>query len=120
MHESLIFGDMKHKMQQEDINMPKSIVNLTMPLVVSEMEQVLEAYPPYPEQQIFADSDLRQELIAYVLTRIPNKHVAVEASGESASAAEAIFHPMEIKLKIEDFIHQGIRHILQKYECLLR
>lgn len=56
--------------------MSKSIVNLTIPWVVAEIEQVLETYPHHPYQQAFANPDLRQELIAYVLTRIHNVYVA--------------------------------------------
>jgi hypothetical protein len=98
---------------------PKSIVNLTMLVVCAEIEEVVETHYHYPYQRVFANSDLRQELIAYVLTRVRNVHIAVETGEESRINADTLPHLTEIKLQIEDFVHQGIRHILQKYESLM-
>lgn len=99
--------------------MPKAIVNLTMIVVAAEIEQIVETHYHYPYQQIFTHSDLRQELIAYVLTRVRNVHITVPEGEESQITAELVPHLTEITLQIEDFIHQGIRHILQKYKSLI-
>ncbi|NJL42197.1 MAG: hypothetical protein HC899_40395, partial [Leptolyngbyaceae cyanobacterium SM1_4_3] len=90
-----------------------------MLVVVAEIEEIIATHYHYPYQHIFANPDLRQELIAYILTRIRNVHVAVEKGEESCVNAETIPCLTEIKLQIEDFIHQGIRHILQKYGNLI-
>jgi hypothetical protein len=99
--------------------MPKSIVNLTNLIVRKEIEQAVKIHYHFPYQHIFANPDLRQELIAYVLTRVRNVHVAVEIGEESHINAEAVPCLTEIRLQIEDFIHQGIHHILQKYRSLV-
>ncbi|NJO74903.1 MAG: hypothetical protein HC833_14745 [Leptolyngbyaceae cyanobacterium RM1_406_9] len=99
--------------------MPKTIVNLTMLLVDTEVEYILGMYPPYPEQQVFANFDLRQELIAYVLSRVRNVHVTVEEGEESKVSPERFPCLTEIKLQIENFIHEGIRYVLQKYRNLM-
>lgn len=99
--------------------MPKSIVNLTKLIVCAEIEQVVGTHYHFPYQYIFAHPDLRQELIAYVLTRVRNVHVAVEAGEESRIYAESVPCLTEIKLQIEDCIHQGICHVLQKYRSLV-
>jgi hypothetical protein len=104
---------------REDAIMPKAIVNLTMFVVDAEIEYIVETYYHPPYQYIFADSDLRQELIAYVLTRIRNVHITVEKGKELWINAETMPCLTEIKLQIEDLIHQGIYHILQKYESLM-
>ncbi len=49
----------------------KTVVNLTQQSVLGEIESVLDTYPYQPYQQAFAIPDLRQELIAFVLSRIP-------------------------------------------------
>lgn len=97
--------------------MAKSIVNLTTLVVCAEVEEIVETQ--YPYQRIFANSDLRQELIAYVLTRVRNIHITVENEEESQITAETVPYLTELKLQIEDCIHQGICHILQKYKSLV-
>jgi hypothetical protein len=64
--------------------MSKTLINLTTPLVISEIEQVLITYPHHPYQQAFANPDLRQELIAYVLTRVQNIYTVCEDSNNPA------------------------------------
>lgn len=48
------------------------VVNLTQQSIVGEIESVLNTYPSHPYQQAFAIPDLRQELITFVLNRIPS------------------------------------------------
>ncbi|MBD3883688.1 hypothetical protein IFO70_18135 [Phormidium tenue FACHB-886] len=95
--------------------MPKSIANLTMLVVCAEIEQITDTHYHYPYPYIFAHSDLRQELIAYVLTRVRNVHITVEQEKEADINAETTPCPTEIKLQIEDLIHQGVHYVLQKY-----
>lgn len=94
--------------------MSKSIVNLTMLVVCTEIEQITETHYHYPYHYVFANPDLRQELIAYVLTRVRNVHITVEKEKEADIDAEAVPYLTEVKLQIEDLIHQGIYYILQK------
>lgn len=93
--------------------MPKTIVNLTLQAVVTEIETVLDSYPYQPYQQAFAIPDLRQELIAYVLSRIPCTFSAIE---EKAMSHGSRFHHhcLEQQLHLESLIHQGICSLLQE------
>lgn len=96
--------------------MSKTIVNLTTPFVITQVEQVLETYPDYPEQHVFANPDVRQDLIAYVLTRIHSIYITIE-EGETAEMMDTIgSHPMETQSQIQAFIHEGIRHVMQANE----
>jgi len=96
--------------------MQKNLVNITLAVVTEEVEIILESYPKYPDQEAFSPSGLRQDLIAYVLSRVPNKYIAID-SGESVSN-----HTVQVRcsseqlLRIEDLIHTGIRDLLDSYE----
>jgi hypothetical protein len=98
--------------------MSKSIVNLTIPLVVAEVEKALKTYPHYPYQQLFANPDLHQELVAYVLTRIHSVYVAVDEGEKIANDIETISDSTETQACLESFIHQGIHYILQQHQAL--
>jgi hypothetical protein len=98
--------------------MSKSITNLTTPLVVSEIEQVLGSYPHHPYQQAFANPDSRQELVAYVLTRVHNVFAVVDEGKTIASDVEALPDLAEIQPQLASFIHQGIHDILQQHPIL--
>jgi hypothetical protein len=45
--------------------------------------------------------------------------ITVETGEESRINAETTPYLTEIKLQIQDYIHQSIRHILQEYKNLL-
>lgn len=92
--------------------MAKTIVNLTLPVVVEQIETVLEAYPDRPYQQAFAIPDLRQELIAYVLSRVSNYYTVVE---EQLTQVQPAICSLEQKLQIETLVTRGIQDILQQH-----
>ena len=48
--------------------MSKTIANLTLPVVVQEIEKVLGTYTDHPYQKAFSMPELRQKLIVYVLS----------------------------------------------------
>ncbi len=93
--------------------MSKTIVNLTLPLVIDEVESILDTYPYHPYQQAFAIPDLRQKLLAYILSRTYNHYAAVERGAELQTDPK-FSHPLEHQLEIEDLIRQGIQHTLQE------
>lgn len=92
--------------------MAKTIVNLTQPIVTQEVEEVLSSYPDRPYQQAFAIPDLRQKLIAYVMTRSQVAYTAVEE--EVNLNPDAFRLSLEERLQMEALIHQGIHQILQE------
>jgi hypothetical protein len=88
------------------------IVNLTMPVVLEEVDRILRSYPYYPYQQVFALPSLRQKLVTYVLSRVPGLYTVVEDSDPSRSNVTARYCTAEQKQQINQLLHQGIEHII--------
>lgn len=96
--------------------MSKTIVNLTIPLVVEEVERILETYPHHPYQQAFANPDLRQALIAYVLCRHSNQYITVdEEQQEECLNSQSLHLSFEDSDRLENTIHEGIADVLQNH-----
>lgn len=94
--------------------MTKTLVNLTYQAVVAEIESVLEDYPYYPYQQAFAIPDLRQELTAYVLSRISCAYGVLEEQQVRSLDYKSPHRCLEQQLQLENLIHQGIYSLLQE------
>ncbi|MBD2678304.1 MULTISPECIES: hypothetical protein [Nostoc] len=100
----------------------KTVVNLTQQSVIGEIESVLDTYPYHPYQQAFAMPDLRQELIAFVLNRIPSFYSVIsdgniplaEAEQESLLNYQLPRKRLEQQLHLQNLIHQGICSIVQE------
>lgn len=98
--------------------MQKTLVNLTLSVVTEEVEIILESYPKHPYQQAFSPSGLRQDLIAYVLSRVPNTYTAIEASESVSNQRVQVRCSSEQLLHIEKLIHTGIRDVLHSYHSI--
>jgi hypothetical protein len=90
----------------------KTIVNLTELEIIEEIETVVETYPHHPYQQVFAIPELRQELMAYVLSHTNNRYVVVEEGQEEA--LRPLPCSKDQRLSIEELIRQGIEKTMQK------
>ncbi|AFZ18846.1 hypothetical protein [Allocoleopsis franciscana] len=95
--------------------MSKQLVNLTLPVVTEEIENILETYPAHPYQQVFSAAGLRQDLIAYVLSRVPNTYTVIEETQSSLNPTLLPHYSSERLLNIEHWIHLGIRDVLHVY-----
>lgn len=93
--------------------MYQKIVNLTVSEVVDEIESVLETYPHHPYQQAFSVPNLRQELIAYVLSRISNRYAVCDR--DSNSEQQDSRTSSQTRNSQVAVIHQGIRQIFLKH-----
>jgi Late competence development protein ComFB len=91
--------------------MAKTIVNLTMPVVVEEIENILDSYQHHPYQEAFKIPDLYQELMAYVLSRVRSRYVVADEQERSALITKSRLVPLEEKLHIESVIYDGIQHV---------
>lgn len=93
--------------------MSYELINLTLPMVIQEIEDVLNEYPEHPYQIAFSIHEFRQKLIAYVLSQVPNQYAIVE---EPAPASRPIRHSSLIaeRLYLETVIRGGILHILRE------
>ncbi|MCZ0292578.1 hypothetical protein OZH72_22750, partial [Escherichia coli] len=66
--------------------MSQTIINLDLPFILSAIETILETYPHHPYQQAFAHPARKQDLIAYVLSRVMSSYVAIEDEESPAIA----------------------------------
>jgi hypothetical protein len=105
----------------------QTVVNLTKESVVREIESVLGTYAYNPYQATFAIPELRQELIVFVLSRIPCfynvefgrefplQHITTDCSVDEKFPRS----PLEQKLHLQNLIHHGIFAIMQDKSSLI-
>ncbi|WP_254173533.1 late competence development ComFB family protein [Planktothrix pseudagardhii] len=91
--------------------MENKLLNLTLPFVIEEIENILETYPKSLHQETFSANNLRQELVAYVLSRVPNKYIVVDKTENLEQTKLSIAYSSQRLLDIEYYIHLGIRDI---------
>jgi len=94
--------------------MTTKIFNITNQIVVREIEDVLDTYPHHPYQKAFAIPNLRQKLIAYILSQVRNIYIAIEEGEELRIGPNFLSRSLEQRPHIESVIRQGIVHILQE------
>ena len=86
-----------------------TLINQTQSIIEREISEVLETYPNHPYQQIFAHPDRRQELLAYVLNRVPSLYTSVDITSPEFMLAS----PTAILVNVETTIHRGISQLLR-------
>ena len=94
--------------------MSHELINLTLPVVIANIENVLEDYPEYPYQIAFSLPELRQRLLAHVLTHTPNRYTV---AGEKLTPLDPKFsyhYSMQERIRMENLIHGSILHILRE------
>jgi hypothetical protein len=94
--------------------MSHGLINLTLPTVVQEIEDVLDEYPPHPYHAAFAIHELRQKLIAHVLSHIPNRYTVEGVQEPTTNLKARHVSPLAERLHMEMFIRAGILHILRE------
>jgi hypothetical protein len=93
--------------------MTKTLVNLTITLVLKKIENILETYTHHPYQEAFANPDIRQTLVAYILSRVPNQYITLdEAEKPEFFCSESLERSLESTSHIESIIHEGIKKVL--------
>ncbi|PSB00770.1 hypothetical protein [Merismopedia glauca] len=94
--------------------MSHELINLTLPIVTQEIEDVLEEYPEYPYQSAFLMPELRLQLIAHVLSQIPNRYEVkgIQKSSNNGQARHSSL--LKERLGMEMLIRGGILHILRE------
>ncbi len=94
--------------------MSYELINLTLPVVIAEIENVLEDYPEYPYQIAFSLPELRQRLLAHVLSHTPNCYTV---QGENLTLKDPKFlypSPVQEKIRMGNLIHGGILDLLRE------
>ncbi|WP_016952754.1 hypothetical protein [Anabaena sp. PCC 7108] len=100
----------------------KTAIKLTHKSVIGEIESVLDTYPYQPYQQVFAIPDLRQELVSFVINRLPGFYSETSDSQtpladdkkDSCLNHKLSRNPLEQQLHLQHLIHQGIFSIIQE------
>ena len=94
--------------------MSHELVNQTLPVIIQEIEYVLDDYPEYPYQSAFSIPELRQQLVAHILSNVPNSYVV---KGVEESFGNLKVHhpsPLQERLRREMVIRGSILHILRE------
>ena len=93
--------------------MSYELINLTLPLVVTQIENVLDDYPPSPYQLAFSLPEMRQRLVAHVLTYTPNRYV-VQGEKLILKSPKICQPSIQERVQMETLIHAGILHLLRE------
>lgn len=94
--------------------MAYKLINLTLPLVIKQVQDILDDYPEHPYQVAFSIYELRQKLIAHVLSQIPNIHT-VEGVQELPTDPKLLYpSSLEQRLYMETLIRGSILHLLRE------
>ena len=91
----------------------KKLVNLTLFIVKEELENYKLAGCDREKLKILSDPELVQELLAYILSRIPNIYAAVTPE-QLLEKCQNTGKSLEQRMRIETLIEGGIASILQK------
>jgi hypothetical protein len=94
--------------------MSYEIINLARPIVIQEIENVLEDYPEYPYQVAFSIDELRQKLIAHVLNHLPYRYSAIENGPKSVRTPNSLFPSLAQRLRLNVLIRGSILHLLRE------
>lgn len=95
--------------------MSKTIVNLSVSAVNSEVTHILEEYPREPYQELFAEPNLRQKLIVHVLSRMPGLYAVVQEEADLPTSADCPLMAEAEQHQIHQLIHEGIQQLVGEY-----
>jgi hypothetical protein len=96
--------------------MSHSLINLTLPIVLKAIDNTLDRYPEDPYQLAHAIHEMRQKLVAHVLSYIPNRY-AVEGMLDDSSRPESLYaSPSEkqIHTQLQRVVHESIPYVLRE------
>jgi len=93
--------------------MTYELINLTLPFVTKQVQNILADYPEHPYQVAFSTHELRQKLIAHVLSQIPNCYTV---EGVKEPPKDLMLYPssLEQRLYMETLIRGSILHLLRE------
>jgi hypothetical protein len=93
--------------------LPK-IINLTLHLVIKEIENVLEDCPERSYQVVFSTLEWRHKLILCVLNQIPNYYTIIENIQDLPEDPTILYRSPEEKTNLKDLIYKSMACILQE------
>ena len=78
--------------------------------IAGEIEAILPTYPQYPYQRVFADLNVKQQLIDYVLKQVPRKSSIVGASAGSIGSGKPSNSQLD---QLRVLVHLGLVDVLR-------
>ncbi len=88
--------------------MSQELINLTLSLVIQEVEDILDAYPDYSYQVAFSSQELRHKLIIEVLGQVPNYYAIVEDAKQLPTDPRVLYSSLEERVRMESLIRKSI------------
>jgi hypothetical protein len=82
--------------------------------VIKEVEDILQYYPEHPYQVAFSLQELRQKLIAHVLSQIPNYYTILEKAEELPEDPSFLYSSLEEEECLESLICDSIVFVFRE------
>lgn len=92
--------------------MSKESENLGLVVVNEEIENALELYPDEPCKKAFANPELRQKLVNYVMSGIQGIYPILVNKPSFPAKNKFPYRSLELRLHIENYVHWGIEYLL--------
>lgn len=96
--------------------MSKILMNLTLPIIVEEINNVLATETYYSQYRIFSVPDLRQKLISYTLNHVRTRYREIDRTVQSEQKLRSQPSSLEEHLQIEAVVREGIQQLVRKIE----
>jgi hypothetical protein len=90
------------------------IINLTLLLVIQEIEEVLKDYPEHPYQIAFSVPELRNKLTLHVLNQLPNYYTILEDAEELPVDARFLYASKQEQVRLENLIRRSIVNLFRE------
>jgi hypothetical protein len=90
--------------------MTQVIINLALRMITSKVEEVLADIGSESHQEPLASNAFREELVAYVMRRMPAVYTTTEMSQADMNETHHCFTP-EQQDRIVVLVHEGIRYL---------
>lgn len=91
---------------------PVDTRDLGLNLINEEIDYALELYPDDAYKKAFTNPHLRQQLINYVMAGIQGTYPFVENQHNLSVKSRIPYRSLELRLRIESYIHWGIVYLL--------
>jgi len=94
--------------------MTKTVVNLTESITQEQIDRRLAQYPVnHPYRAVFSLPKPREELISFVLWRVPHQYTCCEAGGGGTVSANATV-AQQLRSQIAQLLEEGMSQICQQ------
>lgn len=93
--------------------LPK-FINLTLLLVIYEIERLLKEYPEQLYRVAFSSDELRQKLVLDVLNQLPIYYLILEEDKELPTDPTCLYNSFEEQVLMEALIRESIVHLLEE------